>query len=238
MPAVRRRRSRTRRSPRSSATSPPATARPATVPSAADPADRFRFFAWVADQLVAAACGPAARRRRRGPALGRRVDRRPPAVRGQRRALGARRRRRRRGGRPRARRPAAWRSPSASSCGPGVPCTSTSARSAEPEIGELIGRIIGSEPSPGLLDGSPIGPTAIRSSSRSSSPPAAATTCRRRSATSSCNASPASTAPTQQLLRVAAVIGRRVSYALLREVADLDAAAIDVGAARGGAAAS
>ena len=46
--------------------------------------------------------------------------------------------------------------------------------------------------------------------------------------TSSCSASPASIPSTQQLLRVAAVIGRRVSYSLLRDVADLDATTIDV----------
>ena len=82
-------------------------------------------------------------------------------------------------------------------------------------------------PIPGCSTGSPTGPRATRSSSRSSSPPAVGPTCRRRSATSSSNASPASTASTQQLLRVAAVIGRRFSYALLREVADVDSTAID-----------
>ena len=198
----------------------------------AEPIDRFRFFQWVADRSSPRPRS-SRRGRRRGPPLGRRVDRRPAAVRRQRRACSAGRRRRdppparaRRVERPgrRARRAGAVGAGERSELGP----------LADDEVGELIGQIIGVEPSRGLLDrvvaraeGNPFFVEELVAAGGGADLP---TTVGDLVLQRVARIDP----QTRQLLRVAAVIGRRVGYALLREVAGVDSTAIDARSARGG----
>ena len=199
---------------------------PGDVPSAADPADRFRFFAWVAGQLVAAAAVQplvvivedlhwadestgdlllfAANAVRSAPVVivaSRRPSEGTPAG-GLEVALGE-----------------LVRSGRAVHVNLGP--------LGEPEIGELIGRIVGSDPSPGLrqrvaerADGNPFFVEELVAAGGGDDLPTTIGDVVLQRVTSAAG-------PTQQLLRVAAVIGRRLSYALLREVVDLDAAAVD-----------
>ena len=196
------------------------------VPSPGDPTDRFRFFAWVADQLVAASATQplvvvvedlqwadestgdlllfVANAVRSAPVVVV-ASRRPPErdrATGLSVALGELVR----SGRARQ-----------VTLGPLGPL----------EVGELIGQLTGSAPSPGLLD--PVtdradgNPFFVEELVAAGGGPDLPTTIGdlilQRVAGIDVS--------TQRLLQVAAVIGRRVGYPLLRDVTDLDSVALD-----------
>jgi tetratricopeptide (TPR) repeat protein len=197
------------------------------VPSAADPADRFRFFGWVADQLVAASAAQplvvvvedlhwadestgdlllfVANAVRRSPVMV--VASRRPTERD-------------------------WATGLSVALGELLRSGRAQHVVLQPlgvaEIGELIGQIIGVEPSPGLLDrvaeraeGNPFFVEELVAAGGSDDlPTTIADVILQRVARVD--------ASTRQLLRVAAVIGRQVSYDLLRDVAGIDTMAIDV----------
>jgi DNA-binding CsgD family transcriptional regulator/tetratricopeptide (TPR) repeat protein len=196
------------------------------VPAAADPTDRFRFFAWVADHLVAASqthplvvvvedlqwadesTGDlllfVANAVRSAPVVVV-ASRRPPE---RDRATGL-------------------------SVALGELVRSGRARHVilgplEPlEVGELIGHLTGSAPPPGLFD--PVADRAdgnpffveelVAAGGGPDLPTTIGDLILQRVA--------GIDAPTQRLLQITAVIGRRVGYPLLRDVTDLDSVALD-----------
>ena len=178
--------------------------------------------------------GAAAGRARRGSPLGRRVDGRPPVVRGQRRARRCRSSSWPRDGRRRATAPTACRWPSASSCDRDGPCRCTSAHStparsanSSPASSAPSRRRGCSTAITGRADGNPFFVEELVAAGGGADLP---TTIGDVVLQRVAGVGPT----TQQLLRVAAVIGRRVSYSLLRDVGDLDAADGRHSAARGG----
>ncbi len=199
---------------------------PGEVPSAADLADRFRFFGWVAEQLVAAAAAQplvvlVEDLHWADESTGDLLLFVANAVRSARVLIVATRR------------------PSEGDRAGGLAVALgelvRSGRAVQvhlgplgpEEVGELIGRIVGSEPARGLLDritaradGNPFFVEELVAAGGGDDLPTTIGDVVLQRVASVDSA-------TQQVLRVAAVIGRRVSYSLLREAVDVDAAEID-----------
>jgi DNA-binding CsgD family transcriptional regulator len=196
------------------------------VPSAADPSDRFRFFGWVAEQLVVAS--------RVQPLVvvvedvhwadestGDLLLYVSAAVRAARIVVVA------------TRRPPGRDGSSGLAVALGEVVRSGRATNlqlgplADVETAELIGQLVGAEPSPGMLDrvsaraeGNPFFVEELVAAGGGADLP---TTIGDLILQRVARIDP----QTRQLLRIAAVVGRRFSYALLREVAGADSTAID-----------